>query len=90
MQALIAKLDKKGNTLAENPETLIQGDAALVEMTVTKYVCIEASSDYAPLSRIILHDGNPSTGDDHSCDLIIGVVKEVTKRPGAYEDSFAF
>ena len=32
IQALIAKLDKKGNIVAKNPESLNQGDAALIEV----------------------------------------------------------
>ena len=59
-----------------NPARLIQGDAAIVEIYADQSICIEEFSQYASLGRIILHDG----GDPHCCNLIIGIVKEVTRR----------
>ena len=75
IEAIVAKLDKKGNIVSQNPDFIKQGDAALVEVVPEIPVCIEAFSDYPPFGRILMRDTSSA-----SCStLIIGVVKNVIK-----------
>ena len=73
IEAIKAKLDTKGAIVESDPDSIKQGDAAILELRLKRPICIEKFSDCAPLGRIILHDySNPKC-----CSLIIGVVKEV-------------
>ena len=79
-ESLIGKLDKQGNVKEIAPESICQGDTALVEMKINKQICIEAFSDYAPFGRIVISDrSNVSEDTGYAGTLIIGQVKKVYK-----------
>ena len=68
---LISKIDKRTNKVSEeNPECLVKGDCAIVEIEPTKPVVVETFSTFAPLGRFAIRDMNSTVG--------VGIIKEVT------------
>jgi len=66
------KMDKRsGKVLEENPKAIKNGDAAIVCMTPSKPMCVEAFTDYPPLGRFAVRDMRQT--------VAVGVIKEVTK-----------
>lgn len=54
-----------------NCYSAIIGDAAIVELTPTKPMCVEAFSDYPPLGRFAVRDMRQT--------VAVGVIKSVVK-----------
>ncbi len=66
------KLDPKtGATLEENPKFLKAGDAAIVKITPTKPVCVEAFKDFPQLGRFAIRD----MGQTVAAGIILSVEK---------------
>ena len=67
------KMDKRsGKVLEENPKAIKNGDAAIVAMTPSKPMCVEAFTNYPPLGRFAVRDMRQT--------VAVGVIKEVTKK----------
>ena len=72
LQHIIAKVDKKtGAVIEDEPESIKQGDAALVEFVPERPISIEAFSNYPSLGRLVIQDCHIT--------VAVGVVKEVVK-----------
>jgi len=70
------KVDRRsGKVLEENPKFVKQGDAAMITMTPSKPMCVEAFSDYAPLGRFAVRDMRQT--------VAVGVIKKVEKAENA-------
>jgi len=66
------KMDKRsGKILEENPKFIKNGDAAIVDMTPTKPLCVEPYTEYPPLGRFAVRDMRQT--------VAVGVIKEVAK-----------
>ncbi|KAK3088401.1 hypothetical protein FSP39_018728 [Pinctada imbricata] len=66
------KVDRRsGKKLEDNPKFVKSGDAAMVDMTPQKPMCVEAFSEYAPLGRFAVRDMRQT--------VAVGVIKSVEK-----------
>ncbi|XP_057308855.1 elongation factor 1-alpha-like [Hydractinia symbiolongicarpus] len=66
------KCDRRsGKVLEENPKMVKSGDAAMVTLTPSKPMCVEAFSDYQPLGRFAVRDMRQT--------VAVGVIKSVEK-----------
>ena len=66
------KMDRRtGKTLEENPESIKEGDACIVEMEPTKDLCVETFTDFPPLGRFAVRDMRQT--------VAVGVVKSIVK-----------
>jgi len=65
---------RSGKKLEENPKFVKSGDAAMVMMTPSKPICVEAFSDYPPLGRFAVRDMKQT--------VAVGVIKTVEKSTG--------
>uniref|UniRef100_A0A1X7VCM8 Elongation factor 1-alpha n=1 Tax=Amphimedon queenslandica TaxID=400682 RepID=A0A1X7VCM8_AMPQE len=69
---LLEKCDRRsGKKLEDNPQSLKNGDAAIVNLIPSKPMCVEAFSEYPPLGRFAVRDMKST--------VAVGVIKEVTK-----------
>lgn len=67
------KIDRRsGKKLEDNPKFVKSGDAAIVEMTPSKPMCVESFSEYPPLGRFAVRDMKQTV----AVGVIKGVVKE--------------
>jgi elongation factor 1-alpha len=67
-----SKMDRRsGKVLEANPKFIKSGDAAMVEMTPSKPMCVESFSEYPPLGRFAVRDMRQT--------VAVGVIKEVRK-----------
>jgi len=66
------KCDRRsGKKLEDAPKCIKSGDAAMVEMTPSKPMCVEAFSEYPPLGRFAVRDMRQT--------VAVGVIKNVEK-----------
>merc|ERR1719421_2256470 len=66
------KMDKRtGKVTEEFPKAIKSGDAAIVRMTPSKPMVVEAFSEFAPLGRFAVRDMKQT--------VAVGVIKETTK-----------
>ena len=66
------KLDRRtGKVIEQNPESVVVGDACIVELEPTKPLCVETFTDFPPLGRFAIRDMRQTVG--------VGVIKAVTK-----------
>lgn len=66
------KIDRRsGKKLEDNPKHVKSGDAAIVLMTPSKPMCVEAFSEYPPLGRFAVRDMKQT--------VAVGVIKAVEK-----------
>merc|ERR1712168_1345561 len=69
------KIDRRsGKKPEDNPKFVKSGDAAIVLMTPSKPICVEAFSDYPPLGRFAVRDMKQT--------VAVGVIKSVEKSSG--------
>merc|ERR1712087_916750 len=67
---VLSKLDaRSGKTAALMPKSVKTGDAAMVALTPTKPMCLEAYQDFAPLGRFAVRDMRHT--------VAVGIVKKV-------------
>lgn len=67
------KIDRRsGKKLEDNPSFVKSGDAAIVVMTPSKPMCVEAFSEYPPLGRFAVRDMKQT--------VAVGVIKSVDKK----------
>lgn len=67
------KMDRKtGKVVETNPESIKNGDAAIVTMEPTKPLCVETFSEFAPLGRFAIRDMRQT--------VAVGVIKSITKK----------
>jgi elongation factor 1-alpha len=73
---LLEKVDRRsGQKLEDAPKNLKNGDAAMVKLTPSKPMCVEAFTDYPPLGRFAVRDMRQT--------VAVGVIKAVTRKaPG--------
>ena len=70
------KIDRRsGKVLEENPESIKEGEACIVELEPTKPLCVETFQEYPPLGRFAVRDMRQT--------VAVGVIKKVTKKKGA-------
>jgi len=70
------KIDRRsGKVLEEMPKMVKSGDAAMIDLTPSKPMCVEAFSEYAPLGRFAVRDMRQT--------VAVGVIKSVTKSDGS-------
>eukprot|EP00831_Metopus_contortus_P025234 TRINITY_DN217_c0_g2_i2.p1 TRINITY_DN217_c0_g2~~TRINITY_DN217_c0_g2_i2.p1 ORF type:complete len:458 (-),score=77.47 TRINITY_DN217_c0_g2_i2:26-1399(-) len=70
--ALKSKIDKRTNKeLEAEPKFVKSGDSAIVQMTPSKPVCVEAFNQYPPLGRFAVRDMKQT--------VAVGVIKSVEK-----------
>jgi elongation factor 1-alpha len=69
---LLEKVDRRsGKKIEDNPKSVKSGDAAIVKMTPSKPMCVEAFSEYPPLGRFAVRDMKQT--------VAVGVIKSVDK-----------
>merc|ERR1711923_45800 len=67
------KVDRRtGKSVEDNPKFIKSGDAAIVLLTPSKPMCVEAFTDYPPLGRFAVRDMRQTAA--------VGVIKAVTKK----------
>jgi len=54
------------------PKSIKNGDAAIVKLTPSKPMCVEAFADYPPLGRFAVRDMRQT--------VAVGVIKSVTRK----------
>jgi len=70
---LLEKLDKRsGKKVEDNPKAVKKNDAAIVELTPTKPMCVEDYVTYPPLGRFAVRDMRQT--------VAVGVIKSVVKK----------
>ena len=70
MSSLVSLLDAKTFEITKHkPRCLLQGQSAIVEVTLSRTVCLETYKDYRALGRIALRDGGRT--------IAVGTVTEV-------------
>merc|ERR1712164_137238 len=75
---VLSKLDARtGKTAALLPKAVKTGDAAMVALTPTKPMCLEAYQDFAPLGRFAVRDMRHT--------VAVGIVKKVQFKDEAPE-----
>lgn len=66
------KIDRRsGKKIEDNPKFVKSGDAAIVDLTPSKPMCVEAFTDYPPLGRFAVRDMRQT--------VAVGVIKAVDK-----------
>merc|ERR1712036_29418 len=66
------KIDRRsGKVIEENPKMVKTGDAAMVDLILSKPMCVEAFSDYQPLGRFAVRDMRQP--------VAVGIIKKVDK-----------
>merc|ERR1711910_217920 len=69
---LLEKIDRRsGKKMEDFPKKVKSGDAAIVKMTPSKPMCVEAFSQYPPLGRFAVRDMRQT--------VAVGVIKSVDK-----------
>jgi len=69
---ILEKIDRRtGKSIEQNPKFIKSGDAAIVKMTPSKPMCVEAFTDYPPLGRFAVRDMRQT--------VAVGVIKSVDK-----------
>jgi elongation factor 1-alpha len=69
-----SKIDRRtGKETEENPPHIKSGDSAMVTITPTKPMCVEAFTEYPPLGRFAVRDMKQT--------VAVGVIKAVDKKP---------
>jgi len=73
---ILTKVDRRtGAELEANPKNIKNGDAAIVKLTPSKPMCVEAFTTYPPLGRFAVRDMRQT--------VAVGVIKSVAyKAPG--------
>merc|ERR1712025_514745 len=72
---LLEKIDRRsGKKMEDFPKKVKSGDAAIVKMTPSKPMCVEAFSAYPPLGRFAVRDMRQT--------VAVGVIKSVEKSDG--------
>lgn len=72
-ETIESKLDRRtGKVIQANPDSIKNGDAALVRMVPQKNMCVETFQQYMPLGRFAIRDLKQT--------VAVGVIKEVAKR----------
>merc|ERR1712113_946213 len=72
---LLEKIDRRsGKKMEDFPKKVKSGDAAIVKMTPSKPMCVEAFSAYPPLGRFAVRDMRQT--------VVVGVIKSVEKSDG--------
>jgi len=67
------KVDRRsGKKVEDNPKAVKSGDAAIVVLTPSKPMCVEAFSDFPPLGRFAVRDMRQT--------VAVGVIKSVTAK----------
>merc|ERR1712178_227119 len=75
-EEMIEKIDRRsGKKLEDFPKKVKSGDAAIVKMTPSKPMCVEAFSAYPPLGRFAVRDMRQT--------VAVGVIKAVEKSDGS-------
>jgi elongation factor 1-alpha len=70
---MLTKIDKRtGKVVEENPATIKNGEAALVEFVPSKPMCVEAYKEFPPLGRFAVRDMKQT--------VAVGVIKKTTKK----------
>jgi elongation factor 1-alpha len=70
---LLEKIDRRtGKATETSPKFIKSGDAAIVKMTPSKPMCVEAFTDYPPLGRFAVRDMRQT--------VAVGVIKAVDKK----------
>ncbi|KAA3678748.1 elongation factor 1-alpha [Paragonimus westermani] len=73
---LAEKIDRRsGKVLEKDPPHVKSGDAAIVVMTPSKPMCVEAFAEYPPLGRFAVRDMKQT--------VAVGVIKSVNKKAEA-------
>merc|ERR1711928_41311 len=73
---LLEKIDRRsGKKMEDFPKKVKSGDAAIVKMTPSKPMCVEAFSAYPPLGRFAVRDVRQT--------VAVGVIKAVEKSDGS-------
>ncbi|KAF8566126.1 hypothetical protein P879_05826 [Paragonimus westermani] len=73
---LAGKIDRRsGKVLEKDPPHVKSGDAAIVVMTPSKPMCVEAFAEYPPLGRFAVRDMKQT--------VAVGVIKSVNKKAEA-------
>ncbi|KAH7037639.1 P-loop containing nucleoside triphosphate hydrolase protein [Microdochium trichocladiopsis] len=73
---LLEKIDRRtGKATETSPKFIKSGDAAIVKMTPSKPMCVEAFTDYPPLGRFAVRDMRQT--------VAVGVIKAVDKSQDA-------
>merc|ERR1712235_40362 len=73
---LLEKIDRRsGKKMEDFPKKVKSGDAAIVKMTPSKPMCVEAFSAYPPLGRFVVRDMRQT--------VAVGVIKAVEKSDGS-------
>lgn len=66
------KMDRRtGKVVEESPDTIQNGDAAIVTLEPTKPLCVESFAEYPPLGRFAIRDMRQT--------VAVGVIKAITK-----------
>jgi len=72
-EKLLTKMDKRtGKKTGDNPKTIKNGDAAIVNMIPTKPMCVESYKSFPPLGRFAVRDMRQT--------VAVGVVKKTTPK----------
>jgi elongation factor 1-alpha len=70
------KIDRRtGTVLEQEPKAVKSGDCAMITLTPSKPMCVEAFSDYPPLGRFAVRDMKQT--------VAVGVIKSVEKKAPA-------
>jgi len=73
---ILTKVDRRsGKELEALPKNIKSGDAAMVRLTPSKPMCVEAFTDYPPLGRFAVRDMRQT--------VAVGVIKAVSKKSAA-------
>lgn len=65
------KMDRRGKIVDPNPESIQNGDAAIVTLEPTKPLCVEAFADFPALGRFVIRDMKQT--------VAVGIIKTTTK-----------
>eukprot|EP01120_Amphizonella_sp_Union-15-10_P006423 TRINITY_DN2054_c0_g2_i1.p1 TRINITY_DN2054_c0_g2~~TRINITY_DN2054_c0_g2_i1.p1 ORF type:complete len:380 (+),score=79.56 TRINITY_DN2054_c0_g2_i1:101-1141(+) len=78
---IIAKIDRRtGQELEYGPESLKNGESAIIKMVPTKPMCVESFADYPSLGRFSVRDMRQV--------IAVGVIKSVSKNSGMSKMTF--
>jgi elongation factor 1-alpha len=73
---ILEKIDRRtGKSVENSPKFIKSGDAAIVKLTPSKPMCVEAFTDYPPLGRFAVRDMRQT--------VAVGVIKSVDKSAAA-------